>query len=731
MLTNPKPLHIGFVFYDFSDSRAIEVLNGIVANLGNDRLSLFPAGPLNSATEAAENNRVKVLEVLKNSHLDGVISLQFWESEAWFKSILLDEIECTAVPLLRNYPSAKGVISHYFQGGYETVQHLIVNHGCRKPYYLIGSAGNSSILEERFAGYKKALKESNIQYSDDMRITMKGSFSTGSLVSGALHQGAEAVRTLFRERNLVPGQDVDSLVVFNDRMAVEVLDALKNIGISVPEDIKVVSFDNTFEGESAEVALTSSGIDWKSLGNEGLNLLRRTIEGQNIKAPVDVSSSFVIRQSCGCQSPVNQLKTVRFKNNDKNHSDLFQKIIDEHMLIKEKLQAAATNNRDSSILRNAAMLLAKCTELKSFADTLNLLLKYLKLSECSIYIVDPASDQKYSRQLHWTNNCSAYKYSEKPLMLSSIINSLGQNPISVCESLDQGEKHLGLLIFTSKDLGFVSFGEFRDLLSSTLYSILLNENLRETQDQLIQKEKFSSLGQLVAGIAHEVNTPLGIGVTASSHLVIETKELKEKFTNGRLSKTEFLSALDNISETSQIIQKNLIRSGDLIRSFKNVSVTNMSDTVCEFSIREHLEDIAFTMTPLLKKRDLTIKVICEEDQKINSNPGILSQIFSNLINNSLKHGYGIDQNGIMTMTVLATSGHEILLTYEDDGIGMDAATLQKIFDPFFTTRPNQGGSGLGMFIVFNMVTHKLNGRINVESKPGQGIKVDICIPQNN
>ena len=729
MPADSKTLHLGFIFYDFADSRAIDVIAGIMEQRGVDRISFFPAGPINGPAEVTENNRIKVLDALRNSSLDGLISLQFWESEEWFKTTLSDSLTCPIVPLLRSYSVAPGIVSPYSQGSYDAVRHLVEEHGCSKPYYLIGSAGNTINLDERFRGYRKALEDFGIPFSDDMKIAVKGSFSTGGLVSGALHQGGRAVDTLFVERGLIPGKDIDSLVVFNDRMAIEVMDALSKMNIRVPKDIRLISFDNTAEAETAKTPLTTSAIDWHTLGAEGVMLLRKIINGQQAEISLEIAPKLVIRNSCGCSNSIELLLHDNVRNLEFHaQRALFENITHDYNHTKDRLTAAANITRDSSILRNAALLLAKCNDLVSFSDTFTLLLNYLGLSECSIYLTDPYLDKHYSRHLHWSDHCRLYTFTEKSLNLKAFNPIIGKYPVSVVESLDQGDKHLGFLLFGASDSSFTSFGELRDLLSSIIYSLMLNENLKETQEQLIQKEKFSSLGRLVAGVAHEVNTPLGIGVTASSHLVTEVSDLKKKFADGALSKNFFLEALDAISESSQIIQKNLVRASSLINSFKNVSVNNMSDTVRRFVLKDEILDVVFMMKPVLKKNDLAIEIDCESDIELVCNPGILSQIISNLINNSFHHGYPEGQSGTIVISAAPYSVDELLLSYRDDGVGMTPAILEKVFEPFFTTRPNNGGTGLGMFIVFNMVTQKLNGRLKIDSTPGKGIVVDIFLP---
>lgn len=729
MGSDHTPLHIGFIFYDYQDSRMIDAINGIYEVIGDDKVTLFPTGPLNSEKEFNDNNRTKVLETLKNSNLDCVITLQFWDSEEWFKKLLFDNLSCPIIPLLRTYECAHGILVPYEQGSYDAVKHLIDQHGCRKPYYIEGSARSSINLRNRFEGYRKALKDSGIEYDDSMRISLEGSFSTGSLVSGAYHQGSEAVKKLFIDRGLNPGIDLDSLVIFNDRMAMEVIEALTKLNITVPEDLKIISFDNIKEAETASTPLTTSAIHWYQLGAEGIRLARRLVDEKNTDKPHEVPPTLIIRNSCGCTSPVELLLDDSINElSSAEQKELFQNITHDYNHINLKLQSTAKSIRDSMISKNAAMLLAKCDDLESFAETLTLLLHYMGIAQCSIHLVDPYVDERYIRHIQWSKNCDTYSFHKESIDINSIKPLSGDFSLSICDSLDQGDRHLGFLLYGTNNCSFISYGELRELLSSIIYSLFLMEDLKKTQDQLIQKEKFSSLGRLVAGVAHEVNTPIGVGITASSHLTAEVQQLKELFDSGHLSKQAFSNALQDIEESSTIIEKNLERAGNLITSFKNVSVDNVSDTVRRFLFREHLQDTLLTLKPIIRKSGLEVTVNCSEEIELVSNPGILSQIFSNLITNSIKHGFPDEDRGDITITAQRYKESEIKIIYEDSGKGMDAGTLKKIYEPFFTTGRNRGGSGLGMFIIFNMITQKLGGRINVDSSPGNGIKVEIYLP---
>jgi signal transduction histidine kinase len=253
------------------------------------------------------------------------------------------------------------------------------------------------------------------------------------------------------------------------------------------------------------------------------------------------------------------------------------------------------------------------------------------------------------------------------------------------------------------------------------------EKLNATQDQLVQNEKMASLGGLVAGIAHEINTPIGIGVTAASHLQDNIILFQSKFDSGKIKKSEMAEFLEASNEASSILLKNLERAAKLIRSFKQVAIDQTSEDLRSFKLKEYLEEVIHSLRPNLKKTHITIELICDKELELNSYPGAYSQILTNFILNSLIHGYEGNPKGLIIIDI-TLKDDEILLRYCDDGRGIPEEHITKLFDPFFTTRRGQGGSGLGLHLVYNIVTQQLNGSISAQNKPSMGACFELTIP---
>ena len=258
------------------------------------------------------------------------------------------------------------------------------------------------------------------------------------------------------------------------------------------------------------------------------------------------------------------------------------------------------------------------------------------------------------------------------------------------------------------------------------------QQLTEAQQQLVEAEKMASLGGLVAGVAHEINTPLGIGVTAVSHLEQELKIVVKAMEEGTLTKASFNDYATEVAEATHIVHANLDRAADLVKSFKQVAVDQTSEELREFDLGEYIREVLLSLRPKLKATQHAIEVECPEALIIHSAPGAISQILTNLMMNSLIHAYDEDIVGTLRIVVEhkldADSKGDVVISYSDDGKGMDETTRENVFEPFYTTRRGQGGSGLGMHIVYNMAIQSLNGSIICKSELGEGVTFVIRFP---
>ncbi len=253
------------------------------------------------------------------------------------------------------------------------------------------------------------------------------------------------------------------------------------------------------------------------------------------------------------------------------------------------------------------------------------------------------------------------------------------------------------------------------------------ETLKKTQNQLVQSEKMAALGALVAGIAHEINTPIGIGVTAASYLEQQTQEFTRKYEQSQMHRSDLEKYVKIATEATLMILKNLRRAADQIQSFKQVAIDQTCDEQRWFNLKACIDDLLLSLHPKISQTWHTITVRCPDDLEIISYPGAFYQILTNLILNSLDHGFEQKTQG--TIEIEITRDHETLrIQYSDDGCGMTAETCARIFEPFYTTKRGLGCTGLGLHIVYNLVTQQLEGQIACESTLGRGTTFSIQMP---
>ncbi len=255
------------------------------------------------------------------------------------------------------------------------------------------------------------------------------------------------------------------------------------------------------------------------------------------------------------------------------------------------------------------------------------------------------------------------------------------------------------------------------------------EQIKLAQNQLVESDKMASLGNLVAGVAHEVNTPLGTSVALASHLDQEIHELQARVNDGSLKRTQLERFLLSAAENSQLLLNNNERAAKLIASFKKIAVDQSSEVIGEFMVNDYLTDTIRSLHHKFKHTAISIEThISNPNSVLKSYPGAFSQVISNLLLNSLMHGFDNGSQIGKIIIAIAVDNQHLRINYSDNGVGMNQEQQNKIFEPFFTTKRGQGGSGLGMSIVYNLITHKMNGQISCTSKLNSGTDFTITLP---
>jgi len=253
-------------------------------------------------------------------------------------------------------------------------------------------------------------------------------------------------------------------------------------------------------------------------------------------------------------------------------------------------------------------------------------------------------------------------------------------------------------------------------------------NLIQTQKMLVEAEKMASLGGLVAGVAHELNTPVGNGLMGITHFLQISKKLEKDYYNEIMTQSDFEEFIKITTDLAQQININLKKTALLVKNFKQVSVDQTSEQKREFNLKLYLEEIVYSLNYLIKQTNLKVTIQCDENIDLNSYPGAYSQILTNLITNSIRHAFKKQEEGILSINVHINPSNHLEITYKDNGKGIAKENLPKIFDPFFTTNREEGGTGLGLNIVYNIVMSTLKGTIECNSVENEGVTFIIILP---
>jgi len=312
--------------------------------------------------------------------------------------------------------------------------------------------------------------------------------------------------------------------------------------------------------------------------------------------------------------------------------------------------------------------------------------------------------------------------------LNKVYEQVSQNMLEISLNNDKLRKSKDEINSLNEDLEDKVELRTKQLADKTQEVLTSLEQLKNTQKQLVEQEKNASLGRLVAGVAHEINTPLGVCIMSASFMVSKLNGLNERFESGKLSKSYFKTCYLELSESADMLSNNLKRASDLVTSFKEVAVVQSANEFRKFKICDYLSKIMRSLQPKFTQKNLILKLEFDgDDFEVYSNPGAISQVITNITDNVLIHGFdGLDSGKV---TVLVTKEvHNIILEISDNGKGMSNETLKCIFDPFFTTTRHAGTTGLGMHIVYNLISQQLNGEIECDSTLGEGTRILIKLP---
>jgi len=429
-------------------------------------------------------------------------------------------------------------------------------------------------------------------------------------------------------------------------------------------------------------------------------------------------------------------------------SDLNNKLAQQEQQLKNSSQKLTSLNKDLKTRTKQSN--DRQNELATLKLSIDQQYKYLKAKELQYTEIVKQLGNAKSELLQHQNSVQA-KEDENILMAKRIDRNkaiLEQQQVNLTEQdlqindqnkqledrnekIDQQRFYIILMtiltLITIVVTILVAFLFIKNRKTTNKLSITL-ENLKSMQDQLVQSEKMASLGTLTAGVAHEINTPLGIAVTSTSSALESTNAIREKFEQGALTKPAMARYFEAMKQSSKLNTTALERVIELLSSFKQVAADQVVGEKREIEMIDYIKEVMSTLSAELKKYRINYHYAGLLELKITTFPGPLAQVLTNLVTNSLKHGFEGRASGNINISVEMLNKDSITLIYQDDGLGMSEEVLDNIYEPFYTTKRNSGGTGLGMNIVYNIIAQKLKGTININSKLGAGVTMTLTLP---
>ncbi len=705
-------LHIGVI------TRYIEgiyhgcLINGIHKFAKENDIKLFVFNTFMISRFFTDEKKIENYYSLASNHIDGWIVLSEGASENHINTIVNSNKPIVFIGISKKPENCTVVKSDNISGAFQAVEHLI-KHGHRK----IGFIGWMELddIKERLEGYKNALIKNGLPC--DERLICR---SANTLPK----DGRLAI-----ERWINGGIDFTAILTCSDGIASGASKELMSYGLSVPDDIAVIGYDNSPVALRSTPRITSVDQNIYSLGYAAIqNLIEEIADSSKRGRTILINSSLALRESCGCSTSVCEKNKFTKENTEKKDA------------IIKYLEDAILKNSDIGTRL-----------LTTDIDGIKKLFPYMVDNyswECIGFWGDKKSDHKelnikalydkFKKEEIINLSCSMENFPPLELLPETIYNN---DDILWVMPISSSTRNWGVVAYSAPFVEAASLIKYnifiviitllgiamdRDMAKTELEAAL--EALKQSQYQLIQSEKMVSLGGIVAGIAHEINTPIGVSVTAASFLDEKNDEILTLLESGKLKKSDLEKHINTTLETINILMINLDKASNLVKNFKQISADQTTGEKRYFFVKDYINDVLLSLNPRIKKSNHKIIFKCVENLNIYASPGRLSQIITNLVVNSLTHAFENINEGIITINIFKESD-EIIIEYSDNGKGIDKKDIKKLFEPFFTTKRGKGGTGLGLNIVYNIINNEYKGKIKCKSTLGKGTEFIIRIPE--
>ncbi|NDL66560.1 ATP-binding protein [Anaerotalea alkaliphila] len=643
-------------------------------------------------------------QFLNSNAIDGLVlmnnAISIYEEEEQFRRVFEKYGKHPLVCVGNDLEGVTTVVEDGRSGLRGALRHLIEDHDYREIAIINGEKTHRHAVN-RFNTYKEMLEEYGIPY-DEKRV-VQGDYTVES--------GRQGVAKLLDENKAT----FEAIFAANDEMAIGAMEELIRRGYRIPEDMKILGYDDIRPVQFDFSPLSTVSQPVREMAKAALEQVLAQIQGDMSVKKIVLPSHFVKRNTCGCSVEV---------------------MVNREHLVHQGIERIIQDQEYKSFMMQSVHEVASAGDTEALRESIVQALPHLGIRNMFLALYDKEAKEVQQWKIPLKSSVFlAYREMERIREVEGR-EFVTEEIIPRELQLVDGRKTmiLGPLYFHEELLGYTFFElgmqyariyeSIRKQIATILKFILLLEDIRQTQERLIESEKMAALANLVAGVAHEINTPIGVSVAAASYLEKQNRDMAAAYEAGKVKKSEFEQFLDNNLETASILMQNLNKAGELVNSFKNISVDQTSEQKRIFQVRSYLDQILLSLKPKLKDRDVDVHIDCDEELAVLGYPGAFSQIITNLVLNSLSHAFREDEEGTIRIQVEKVR-EKVRLVYSDNGKGIPEEDLDRIFEPFYTTNRSGGGTGLGLNVIYNLVRQKLDGQIRCTSKQGKGCRFEV------
>ncbi|MGL1892718.1 MAG: substrate-binding domain-containing protein [Spirochaetaceae bacterium] len=716
----------------------------------------------------------EMFEFFSPEEFDGLIfastSLMYSFPKEKLISIIDRYKHIPTVSLGIEYPGISSVVFDNYKGMSELVEHLVLSHSCNKFGMLNGPLNHDDSLRKK-RGVEKALKKYELKLKTEHIIH----------IDIARVELRNALNPLFQYKEL----EIDVLICANDTMASEAIDIFKEHGYTIPEDIIITGCDHSIYSLNQFPSITTVDQSVSEMATKSVEILYSSIINKTTNINHVVDTHLILNESCGCKmSTTNQTMDIKFLENvllssiskrddyfynqvkntlymnligqnlekyknslftsfdiqleeqmDKDELKFANKLYRDIILLFENFESREAqkniqlSNLKKTITRGRYENLITSGNLKILLDNIYSAFNDNEIGTSYILLYSKNSSEKELEFVYAVKEGNLIdtkshksKFSKNQLMTTSFFDFNNRVTLVVLP-LFSSTKYFGFLVVEASEQDSSLYEDIQMILSSALTNVLSTKELKETQSLLIESEKMAFLGNLVAGLAHEINTPVGVTVTAASYLDDLILDIYNDYHSNKLTKTKIENFLEFAKDSSDLIKSNIKNTVSLINKFKKISSNTDFELKKVFDLSEETNNIFRRLNKNLT--DVITNIDVPEILLIDSYKETFYEIFKGLFINSIDHGF---KDGIGEISVKISKTYNLVkITYSDNGIACVESLLEKMFDPFFTTKRIQGFTGLGLTIIYNLIKNRLGGEIDVAIINGQ-LTFTIIVP---